>query len=314
MSAATPSQPTYGGQAVVEGVMIRGERVMAIAVRRPDGEIETHSAPLGVLYRSLLRRIPLLRGMLVLWETLALGVRALSWSSGIAAGELDEDGQPPPLRIGDWAAFAMTMTVAVSIFFAGPVLATAWLDSLLPAGWLVVLVEGALRIALLIGYFWLIGQSEEIQRIFQYHGAEHMTIHAFEDGALAVDPANGVVRTGSVAAVRRFDRAHPRCGTSFLLTVAVVSVAVFLLAGTPDLWLRLASRVVLIPPVAALAYELIRFAGRFPSHPLVHWLFAANLALQRLTTREPDDEQIQVAVAALGAAIMEDRAAEESVA
>lgn len=309
MSAANPSQPTYGGQAVVEGVMIRGERVMAIAVRRPDGEIETHSAPLSVLFRSVLRRVPLLRGVLVLWETLALGVRALSWSSGIAAGELDERGRPPPLSAGDYAGFAVTMTIAVAIFFAGPVLATAWLDSLLPAGWLVVLVEGGVRVGLLVGYVWLIGQSEDIQRVFQYHGAEHMTIHAFEDGALAVDAQSGVVRTGSVAAVRRFERAHPRCGTSFLLTIAVVSVAVFLVAGTPDLWLRVASRVALIPLVASLAYEVIRFAGRFPSHPLVHWLFAANLALQRLTTREPDDEQIQVAVAALGAAIVEDRAA-----
>jgi uncharacterized protein YqhQ len=312
MSAATPSQPTYGGQAVVEGVMIRGERTMAIAVRRPDGEIETHSGPLGMLYLSVLRRVPLLRGVLVLWETLALGIRALSWSSGIAAGDLDDDGEPPPLSIGDYAGFALTMTVAVAVFFAGPVLATAWLDSLLPAGWVVVLIEGAVRVGLLVGYIWLIGQSEDIQRIFQYHGAEHMTIHALENGALSVDPQSGVMRTGSVAAVRRFDRAHPRCGTSFLLTIAVVSVAVFLVVGTPDFWLRLASRVVLIPLVASLAYEVIRFAGRFPSHPLVHWLFAANLALQRLTTREPDDEQIQVAVAALSAAIVEDGRSESA--
>jgi uncharacterized protein YqhQ len=309
MSTATPSPPTYGGQAVVEGVMIRGERTMAIAVRRPDGEIETHSGPLGMLYLSVLRRAPLLRGVLVLWETLALGIRALSWSSGIAEGDLDESGQPPPLSIRDYAAFTFTMTVAVAIFFAGPVLATVWLDSLLAAGWIVVLVEGAVRFGLLVGYIWVIGQTEDIQRIFQYHGAEHMTIHALENGALGIEPQSGIVRTGSVAAVRRFERAHPRCGTSFLLTIAAVSVVVFLVAGTPDLWLRLASRVVLIPLVASLAYEVIRFAGRFPSHPLVHWLFAANLALQRLTTREPDDEQIQVAVAALSAAIVEDHLA-----
>jgi uncharacterized protein YqhQ len=312
MSAANRSQPTYGGQAVVEGVMIRGERAMAIAVRRPDGEIETHSAPLGMLYLSFLRRIPLLRGVLVLWETLALGIRALSWSSGIAEGDLDESGQPPPLSIRDYAAFAFTMTIAVAIFFAGPVLATVWLDSLLPAGWIVVLVEGAIRFGLLVGYIWLIGQTEGIQRIFQYHGAEHMTIHALENGALSVEQHSGIVRTGSVAAVRRFDRAHPRCGTSFLLTIAAVSVVVLLVVGTPDLWLRLASRVALIPLVASLAYEVIRFAGRFPSHPLVRWLFAANLALQRLTTREPDDEQIQVAIAAVSAAIVAEHGVENT--
>lgn len=307
-----PTQPvTYGGQAVIEGVMIRGGRSMAVAVRRPDGTIATHSTPLGAVYRSPLRRVLFLRGVLVLWETLALGVRALTWSAGIASGDVDEDGNPPSLGVAGWAMVAVTFAFGLAIFFAGPVLLTVWLDSVLPSGWLVVAVEGAIRLALLVGYIWLIGRSDGIERVFQYHGAEHMTIRAFEEGALpaaALAPGAGSGAT-PVAAIRRFERAHPRCGTSFLLTVAVVSIAVFMLLGTPPLWWRVLSRLAFIPVVAAISYEAIRLAGRYPSHPLVHWLFAANLALQRLTTREPDDEQIQVATAALAGAIASDRTA-----
>lgn len=305
-----PTQPvTYGGQAVIEGVMIRGGRSMAVAARRPDGTIATHSTTLGAVYRSPLRQVPFLRGVLVLWETLALGVRALTWSAGIASDEVDEHGNPHPLGTVGWAAIAVTFTLGLAIFFAGPVLLTVWLDSVLPSGWLVVAVEGAIRVGFLVGYIWLIGRSEGIERVFQYHGAEHMTIRAYEEGALpasALKPGSG---TAPVAAIRRFERAHPRCGTSFLLTVAAVSVVVFMLLGTPPLWWRVLSRLVFIPVVAGISYEAIRLAGRYPSHPLVHWLFAANLALQRLTTREPDDEQIQVATAALAEAIASDQAA-----
>ena len=304
---AAPAPPNYGGQAVIEGVMIRGVRSMAVAVRRPDGSIAVRAERLSRLYTGVARRLPLLRGVVALAEMLALGVRALTWSAAVASDEVDEHGDARPLGLLGWTALALTMLVALAVFFAGPVLLTAWLDGVLPAAWLVVAIEGLLRVALLLGYIWAIGRSEDVRRVFRYHGAEHMTIHAFEHGAIDAD-ALADDRERHVPAVRRFGRAHPRCGTSFLLTVAVISVFVFVLIGTPPLWWRLLSRLALIPLIAALAYEAIRWAGAHPGLPIVRWLFAGNMALQRLTTREPDDEQVQVALAALARAVSEDRA------
>lgn len=296
MSAREPSR-TYGGQAVIEGVMIRGTASMAIAVRRPDGSIAQRAEQLHGLYTGSIRRVPLVRGMVVLWETLVLGFRALSWSAAVASDDLGTDGEAKPLGAMALAVFALTMLAGIAVFFAGPVLATAWLSGRLPDT-VVVLIEGVLRLTLLVTYMWAIGRSEEIGRVYQYHGAEHMAIHAHEQGLEL-----------SVPAVRRFPKEHPRCGTSFLLTVAVVAVIVFALLGTPPLWWRIASRLVLIPLIAAVSYEAIRFAGFHLRHRLVRWLFAGNIALQYLTTRVPDDEQIQVAIASLQAAVEVDRTA-----
>jgi len=267
--------------------MIRGSRSMAVAVRDPEGEILVRSEPLtGPLYVGLLRRVPFIRGVLILAETFTLGGRALTWSSAIAAGELDEHGEAKKLTFFETAFLTLTMMFALAIFFAGPVLATAWLDAHLDQ-WIVLSIEGGIRIGLLLGYIWLIGRSDDVRRVFQYHGAEHMTIAAYEDG-----------RDLTVPAVRRYPKEHPRCGTSFLLTVALVSIVVFAFAGTDPLWWRIASRLVLIPLVAAVAYEAIRFAGFHQRWPVVRLLFAGNLALQLLTTRPPDDEHIQVAIRA----------------
>ena len=267
--------------------MIRGSRSMAVAVRDPEGEILVRSEPLtGPLYVGLLRRVPFIRGVLILAETFTLGGRALTWSSAIAAGELDEHGEAKKLTFFETAFLTLTMMIALAIFFAGPVLATAWLDAHLDQ-WIVLAIEGGIRIGLLLGYIWLIGRSDDVRRVFQYHGAEHMTIAAYEDG-----------RDLTVPAVRRYPKEHPRCGTSFLLTVALVSIVVFAFAGTDPLWWRIASRLVLIPLVAAVAYEAIRFAGFHQRWPVVRLLFAGNLALQLLTTRPPDDEHIQVAIRA----------------
>lgn len=285
--SATPSSSTYGGQAVIEGVMIRGARSMAVAVRAPEGEILVRSEELhGPIYVGLLRRVPFVRGILVLAETLALGGKALTWSSAVAAGEVDEHGEAKSLTFLESVFLVLSMAVALAIFFAGPVLATAWLDSRLDQ-WVVLAIEGGIRILLLLGYIWLIGRSDDVRRVFQYHGAEHMTIAAYEDG-----------RELTVPAVRRYPKEHPRCGTSFLLTVALVSIVVFAFAGTDPLWWRLASRLVLIPLVAGVAYEAIRFAGFHQGWPIVRLLFAGNIALQLLTTRPPDDEHIQVAIRA----------------
>lgn len=278
-------QRIYGGQAVVEGVMMRGPTAMAVSVRAPNGEIISHAEPLGGLYTTPLRLVPLIRGVAVLGESLTLGIRALSWSAVIAAGETDDDGKPADLGFAGWGALLLTMSVASLIFFLGPVALTFWLDSPLGSPWWSLGIESALRLLALVGYVWFIGRSDDVQRVFQYHAAEHQTIHAYEHGRDLTTPA-----------IRRHPKEHPRCGTSFLLTVVVVSAVVFVFAGADPLWWRFASRLVLIPLIAGLSYEAIRFGGLHENWPGVRLLFTANIALQRLTTRDPDDEQIQVAV------------------
>jgi len=267
--------------------MMRGPSAVAVAVRRPDGEIVSYAERLSGLFTTRLRAIPLIRGVAVLAESLTLGVRALSWASSVASE--GADGKTGPERLGwsGWFGLLVTLSIASLVFFLGPVLATFWLDGPLGSAWWSLLIESALRLVVLIGYVWLIGQSDEVQRIFQYHAAEHQTIHAYEHGPEL-----------SVPAVRRHPAEHPRCGTSFLLTVAVVSAVVFVFTGADPLWWRFASRLLLIPLVAGLSYEAIRFGGSHDRWPLVRGLFTANLALQRLTTRRPDDEQIQVALEA----------------
>lgn len=267
--------------------MMRGPTSVAVAVRRPDGEIATYSERLSGLFTSRLRTVPLIRGVAVLAESLTLGVRALNWASSVASGESDGKDSPARLGLSAWFGLLLTLGIASVVFFLGPVLATSWLDGPLGSAWWSLLIESALRLVVLIGYVWLIGQSEEIQRIFQYHAAEHQTIHSYEHGPEL-----------SVPAVRRQPAEHPRCGTSFLLTVAVVSAVVFIFAGADPLWWRFASRLLLIPLIAGLSYEAIRFGGLHAGWPIVRGLFTANLALQRLTTRPPDDEQIQVALEA----------------
>ena len=268
--------------------MMRGSTAMAVAVRRPDGSIAARSERLHGVFTGPLRHVPLLRGVLVLFETLALGMRALTWSAAVASNQVDEHGEARRLTTVDWLLLLGAFGFGVGVFFVGPVLVTVWLDRVLPAPWMSLLIEGVLRLALLLVYIWGMGRTSDIRRVFQYHGAEHMTIFAYEDG-----------RELNVPAIRRYPKEHPRCGTSFLLTVALVAMVVFAFAGTSPLWWRLASRLVLVPIVAALSYEAIRFAGFHQRWPLVRWLFAGNLALQKLTTRAPDDEQIQVAIAAL---------------
>ncbi|TAK78586.1 MAG: DUF1385 domain-containing protein [Dehalococcoidia bacterium] len=278
---------TYGGQAVIEGVMMRGAQAMSVAVRAPSGAIVCREQRLGGIYTNAARRIPLVRGITILLETVVLGSSALTWSAAVAAGEVDTDGTPKGMGPVEWLVVLGAMAFAITVFFVGPVAVTSPLDGRVPA-WVVIAVEGGIRMALLLGYVWGIGRTEGVKRVFQYHGAEHMTIAAHEDG-----------RDLTVPAVRRYPKEHPRCGTSFLLTVALVSIVVFAFAGREPLWWRFASRLVLVPFVAAASYEVIRFAGAHQRWPVVRWLFAGNIALQYLTTRPPDDEQIQVALAAL---------------
>lgn len=278
---------TYGGQAVVEGVMMRGPTSVAVSVRRSDGVIVSYSERLSGMFTSRLRTVPLIRGVAVLVESLTLGVRALGWASSVTEGDSDGHQKPERLGLAGWMGLFFTLSAASVAFFLGPVLTTFWLDGPLGSAWWSLLIESVLRLGVLIGYVWLVGQSEEIQRIFQYHAAEHQTIHAYEQGLEL-----------SVPAVRRLPREHPRCGTSFLLTVVVVSALVFIFVGTEPLWWRFGSRLLLIPLVAGISYETIRFGGLHNRWPMIRGLFTANLLLQRLTTRAPNDEQIQVAIEA----------------
>jgi uncharacterized protein YqhQ len=318
----------YGGQAVIEGVMMRGRQAMAVAVRHPSGEVVVHGEPLNRgVYRSPWAKRPLIRGALLLWDTLVLGTRALVYSASVAMADEEEEeaegagaaagggsgsgngavagvGTPaPPRTVAEqsaaaaeeafggrmlWGMMAVSLAFGVGIFFVAPLLLTRLVDPFLPTALLSVLVEGAIRIALFFGYVWLIGRLPDIRRVFAYHGAEHKAINALEAG----EPL-------APAGVGRYSVAHPRCGTSFLLVVVVLSIFVFGLLGRPSLPVRILSRVALVPVVAAVAYEVIRFAARRPRNPAVRFILAPGMALQKLTTREPDASQVEVAIAAL---------------
>jgi len=281
----------YGGQAVLEGVMIRGPRTMAVACRRPDGDIVVHREDLRGVYTGAVRRIPLLRGAIVMWETLALGIRALIFSSNVALGEEEKGAESGPI----WGTMFVSLGLVVGIFFVGPLLLTNWLESQLGSHLLVIVLEGLVRLVIIIAYVGLIGLMPDIRRVYQYHGAEHKSIHAMEHG----DPLDA-------EHVQKYPTAHVRCGTSFLLTVVVVSIIVFAAVGDQDIWLRIASRVVLIPVIAAIAYEVIRLGGAFERSPITRALMWPNLALQSLTTRQPDDAQVEVALRALNEVLAAD--------
>ena len=285
----------YGGQAVIEGVMMRGRRLVAVAVRRPEGDIALRLESLGGLYTGSVRRIPFLRGIIVLWETLALGTRALLFSSNVALGEEEKEISRPVL----WGTVMLALAFVIAIIFVGPVLAMGRLESALDNERLAALVEGIIRLGVLLAYLYLIGLLPDIRRVFAYHGAEHKTINALEDGAPL-----------EVEAVRRYSTAHPRCGTSFLLVVVVISVLLFVLVGTPPLWQRLLSRVVLVPVIAAVSYEVIRLMGALQGNRVMRALFRPNLWLQSLTTREPDDAQVEVAICALREVLAADKSAD----
>ena len=284
----------YGGQAVIEGVMMRGANSAAIAVRNPKGEIVIHETALSRrLYRGRVIKTPFLRGVVGLWDALGLGTRALMWAADVAVGEDEEVDFNGPIG---WATIAVSMLIGVGIFFLVPTLGATGLGNLLgltpdgaaPVGFnafLVNLIEGVIQIALLVGYIWAIGRIPDVKRLFGYHGAEHKTINAYEAGAELTPEV-----------VAQYPIEHPRCGTAFLLTVAIVSVFVFSLLGRPPLPLLILSRIVFIPVMAGIAYEAIQFSARNMHNPLVRALVKPNLALQHLTTRQPDLHMIEVAI------------------
>ena len=283
---------SYGGQAVIEGVMIRGRDHYSLAVRRPSGEITTKSSKLSTLYTGRLRNIPLVRGVIVLIETLVIGIEALSRSANIA---LEEEGQEIS-RLSMASMLLVSLSLGIGLFFIAPLLAIRSLDSFIASDQASSLVEGILRLSMFLAYIFSIGRLPDIKRVFAYHGAEHMTVHAQEHD-LPLDVDN----------VRGFSTAHNRCGTAFLLVVMVVAIAVFTFVGRPSLPVSIASRIVLVPVIAAISYEIIRFSGAHSGHPLVKLIVYPSLALQTLTTRQPDDDQIEVAIHAMKHAIAVDQ-------
>ena len=275
--------PNYGGQAVIEGVMMRGKRVVAIAMRAPNGEIEVHTEKLGSIYQSKLMQIPFLRGLLGLWDALGLGMRALTISANLQTGE-DEKLEGFSLFL----TIAISLTIGVGLFFLAPAGVGQLVERYLGWGaWAGNLVEGVVRLALLVLYMWGIGQMEDIKRVFRYHGSEHKVINAFEAGA-ELTPEK----------VAAYSLEHPRCGTAFLLIVVLFSIVLFAALGPLSLAWRLASRILLLPVLAGVAYEYLRWTADHAKHPIVRLIIKPNLALQRLTTAEPTLDMLEVSIMA----------------
>ena len=268
----------------MSGVMIRGRTGTTIAIRKPDGRVQVTTQPLAQLYTGKWREVPFIRGFIVLIETLVLGTSALMYSAQVATEEEEEKITPAMV----WGSVLLGVALAVGLFFILPLLAARLFDPFISSAFLSNIIEGVLRIVFFIIYLLLVGRMKEIREVFAYHGAEHMSVNAFEAGVPL-----------EMESVRRYSTAHTRCGTSFLLTVLVLSILVFALLGRPGIWLAIASRVLLVPVIAALSYEFIRFEADFSHNRLVHWLMLPGLWLQAMTTRQPDEHQLEVGITAL---------------
>jgi uncharacterized protein YqhQ len=272
---------SYGGQAVIEGVMMRGQKAFAIAMRSPDGTIVVHKEDLAAVYRSRITKIPFVRGVILLWDALGLGMRALTLSANTQTGE-DEKLEGPALYL----TLGVSITIGIGLFFLLPAGVGGLAEHYLGwSPWLNNLLEGVMRLALLVGYIWAIGFMPDVKRLFGYHGAEHKTINAFEAG-VELTPEN----------VAKFPLEHARCGTAFMLTLVLVSIIVFAALGPMSLFWRLATRVLFIPILAGIAVEYIRWTANHLDSPIVRFLIKPNLALQSLTTREPDISMLEVAI------------------
>jgi uncharacterized protein YqhQ len=294
---------TYGGQAVIEGVLMRGQNAFAIAMRDPEGEIVLHKEKLANIYHSRITKIPFLRGVILLWDALGLGMRALTISANTQTGE-DE-------QLEGWALYltiSVSLAIGVGLFFLLPAAIGGWVEKLMApevsAGsgvspliipalvgesgahvWVGNLLEGVVRLLLLVAYIWAIGFMPDIKRLFAYHGAEHKTINAYEAGA-ELTPES----------VAQFPLEHARCGTAFMLTLVLLSILVFTALGPLPIFWRLASRVLLIPVLAGIAVEYIRWTANHLDSKFVQWMIKPNLAMQSLTTREPDHSMLEVAI------------------
>ena len=272
---------SYGGQAVIEGVMMRGRNSFAIAMRAPDGNIVVHKESLAAVYRSWITKIPFLRGTILLWDALGLGMKALTLSANTQTGE-DEKLEGPALYL----TLGTSLAIGIGLFILLPASVGGWAEHSL--GWQNLahnLLEGLMRLVLLVGYIWAIGFMPDVKRLFGYHGAEHKTINAYEAGAELTPDV-----------VAKYPIEHPRCGTAFMLTFVLLSILIHSLLGDMTFVWRLASRILLIPVIAGIAVEFIRWTANHLDSALVRLLIKPNLALQSLTTRQPDNSMLEVAI------------------
>lgn len=285
----------YGGQSVIEGVMMRGQKAMVTAVRRPDGEIVVDTQRLPAFATSRWRRVPVIRGIIVLVETLVLGYKSLLYSANVS---VEAEGEKIS-GAAAWGMVAASLALVVAVFFITPLFIARTLDVYIESSVLFHLVEGFIRLGIFVAYLKLIGLSQSLRRVFSYHGAEHKAVNAYEaDVPLEVGP------------VGEYNTVHRRCGTSFMFVVLVIAIIVFSLVGRPSLGLMVLWRVILIPAISGVSYEIIQFGARHEGNILVRAFLAPGLWLQRLTTREPDEQQLEVAVSALKRAVEVDQAGE----
>jgi uncharacterized protein YqhQ len=291
-----PEKTYYGGQAVMEGVMMRGRTTMAVAVRAPSGDIAVYHEELsGSSFAKRVRPLPFIRGVFMLWDTMVLGMRALVLSANVGLSEETEPAEGTEIEepqtlagIALWGTVAVSIAFSVGLFFILPLVAISFLDRYISSSIVSNVIEGFIRLGLLIGYMLLLRSIKDVRRVFMYHGAEHKTINAYESG----DPLD-------VEHVRRHSLQHTRCGTGFLLVVVLISIVIFAFLGRPDFLLRVASRIVFVPVIAAIAYEFIKWSAAHDTNRFVRILIAPSLALQRLTTSEPDASMLEVAIVSL---------------
>ncbi len=301
---------TIGGQAVIEGVMMKGPNETAIAVRKQNQEIVIKKEEVKGIAKKTFFKLPIIRGVVALIDAMVIGVKSLIYSAELYEEE-DDTSKKSKFELwiedkfgekaGDifiYLSVAIAIFMGILLFIILPTVATNLMKLATHNAWLLNLGEGILRIFLFISYIWLISRMKDIQRVFQYHGAEHKTIHCYENGLpLTVENA------------RQFTTLHPRCGTSFLFLVMIVSLILFSMMGWPNIMIRILSRFLLMPVVAGVSYEIIRWAGKSHS-PMVRVISYPGLMLQKLTTKEPDDSQLEVAIAALKNVLVEDKEAD----
>jgi uncharacterized protein YqhQ len=275
--------PSYGGQALIEGVLMRGSRYVAGAFRNPQGEIIVESEELDKIYLSKIKKIPFVRGLLMLWDALVLGTRYLTISANL---QTDEDEKIEGATL--YVTLFTSLAIGIGLFFLLPAALGQLAEQYLHwSNFLSNLAEGLIRLVLMLVYIWGIGKMKDIQRVFSYHGAEHKTINAFEAGE-ELTPAN----------VSKYSVEHPRCGTGFLLTLVVISILFFAILPQMNMLGRLASRIILLPVLTGIAYEYIRWTGNHLNSKLISLLIRPNLAMQHLVTNEPDEEMLEVAITA----------------
>ncbi len=263
---------------------MRGQKVAAIVVRRPNGKLAINTKPLSPIYTGRMRRTPFIRGTIALLEALVIGVGSLVYSANVALEEEEEK-----LSSGSvWLILSVSLAFGVGLFFLAPLFLTRLIDLYISSSLLFHLIEGFVRLVIFLGYLKLISLLPDIKRSFAYHGAEHKTIHAYEDGA-PLEPE----------AIRRYGTAHARCGTAFLLAVLVIAILIFALIGRQEIWIMILSRILLLPVIASFGYELTQFGARHMQNRIIRVIITPGLGLQRLTTNEPDKGQIEVAIAAL---------------